>query len=390
MLNNTTDTTPPYPSSEISHDEVREELARVLASDLFLKSPQLSRFLRFCVDETLAGQQECLKEQVLGTDVFRRPSPFDPRLDPIVRVEARRLRSKLDQYYSGEGASDPVIISLQRGDYTPRFIRATPSDGRIPPARTARIVVVEDEHLVARDLETRLKSFGYQVVGSAATGEAALQQVNELKPDMVLMDIVLAGAMRGTEVARRIWSEWRIPVVYLTAFSDALILEDVKGSEPYGYILKPFDSKQLHAVLQLAISRRDRESATEAPPNSDGLLTALSSAGIAHWDWRVRDASLPWPDCVQGEGELTPEHFLARISPADRERVQEAFTEAIRTGSSLDVAYRRISEKNGEDWVVATGSVARNEVGDPHCKGVEIAATSDVRPDQANRISDPE
>jgi two-component system, response regulator PdtaR len=70
---------------------------------------------------------------------------------------------------------------------------------------------------------------------------------------------VLAGTMRGTDVARSIWSKWRIPVVYVTAFSDASILEDVKGSEPYGFILKPFDPKQLHAVLQLAMSRRNRE-----------------------------------------------------------------------------------------------------------------------------------
>ena len=124
--------------------------------------------------------------------MFRRPSPFDPRLDPIVRVEARRLRSKLDQYYAGEGAADPVIISFQRGDYTPRFIRATASDRPAPPARSARILVVEDERLVARDLENRLKNLGYDVVGSAPSGEAALQQVGELKPDMVLMDIVLA------------------------------------------------------------------------------------------------------------------------------------------------------------------------------------------------------
>jgi CheY-like chemotaxis protein len=246
--------------SDISAEEVHDELSRVLSSELFVRSPQLSRFLRFCVAEALAGQQGCLKEHVLGTDVFRRPN-FDSRLDPIVRVEARRLRSKLDKYYAGEGAADAIIISFQRGDYVPRFIRTTASPGRASTAASARIIVVEDERLVARDLEKRLTNLGYEVVGSAASGEAALRQVEELRPDMVLMDIVLAGAMRGTEVARRIWSDWQIPVVYLTAFSDAVILEDVKGSEPYGYILKPFNSKQLHAILQLAISRRNRESA---------------------------------------------------------------------------------------------------------------------------------
>ena len=77
------------------------------------------------------------------------------------------------------------------------------------------------------------------MVGSAPSGEAALKCIDNFHPDIVLMDIVLAGAMRGTEAARHIWNRWRVPVVYLTAFSDAVVLEEIKGSEPYGYILKP-------------------------------------------------------------------------------------------------------------------------------------------------------
>lgn len=397
-ISNTTFTTA-MPFSELTSAEVQEELARVLGSELFLKSPQLSRFLRFCVEETLAGQQECLKEQVLGTDVFRRPTPFDPRLDPIVRVEARRLRSKLDQYYAGEGAADPVIISFQRGDYTPRFIRATTSDGPAPAAKSARILVVEDERIVARDLEIRLKNLGYDVVGSAASGEAALQQVEQHKPDMVLMDIVLAGAMRGTEVARRIWSGWRIPVVYLTAFSDALILEDVKGSEPYGYVLKPFDSKQLHAVLQLALSRRDRESADASVKRelarNEGLLAALLNARIRAWDWQIRDETLRWPESVEtpshsaiATAETSPIKFLERIFADDRDRVQAAFTEAIGSGTRLEVTYRRSSENGAPEWVVATGRVAQDAAGRRRCSGLEIEASAALRPDQSTKVAE--
>jgi AmiR/NasT family two-component response regulator len=70
------------------------------------------------------------------------------------------------------------------------------------------------------------------------------------------MDIVLAGLMRGTDVARQIWTRWRIPVVYLTGFSDSVVLEDIKGTEAFGFILKPFEPKLVHAVVQLALSRR--------------------------------------------------------------------------------------------------------------------------------------
>lgn len=379
-------------SSELSINEVRAELARVLSSELFLKSPQLSRFLRFCVDETLAGQQDCLKEQVLGTDVFRRSAPFDPRLDPIVRVEARRLRSKLEQYYTGEGAMNPVILSFLRGDYVPRFIRANHSVRPAPSASPARILVVQNARLASRDLETRLKNLGYDVVGSVDSGEAVLEAVQELKPDIVLMDIVLSGQMRGADVARRIWSGWRIPVVYLTAFSDALVLEDVKGSDPYGYILKPFDSKQLHVVLQLALSRRNREAAEDSISGDrqrqyERLLTALANARIQPIDWIVRDTSLPWPDSVETPPpdvltgvDLDPEKYLERIVPSDRERVQECLTQAIRSASNFECSYRRQSSEAGEEWVFATGAVARDASGRLRLTGVEIRNTSSPAP----------
>ena len=265
---------PPTPPDRLAegvasvHTGVREQLERILSSEIFQKSPQLSRFLRYCVEQTLIGMQDNLKEQILGSQVFRREG-FDPRLDPIVRVEARRLRSKLDEYYATEGAGDAMIISFQRGDYVPRFIHAVGGSERLAKnGIPASILIVEDERLVAKDLENRLRALGYNVLGSASSGEAALLMVEEHRPDIVLMDIVLAGAIRGTEVARRLWNRWRIPVVYLTAFSDAVVLEDIKESEPYGYILKPFEPKQLHAVLQLALSRRLKE-ASAGEDNQD-------------------------------------------------------------------------------------------------------------------------
>ena len=253
-------TNPAWPGSPVDPVDVNASLERILTSEQFVKSPQLSRFLRFCVDQSLEGRQEYLKEQVLGTEVFRRASPFDPRLDPIVRVEARRLRSKLDEYYAGPGRMDSLMISFQRGDYVPRFmyVQAT-AERPVRHSPAPLIVIVEDERIVAKDLEIRLTKLGYSVVASAGSGEAALEYVEELQPDLVLMDIVLAGRMRGTEAAREIWERWRTPVVYLTAFSDSMVLEDIKGSEPYGYILKPFEPKQLNAVLQIALSRRAKE-----------------------------------------------------------------------------------------------------------------------------------
>jgi len=101
--------------------EVRSALERVLTCDGFQRSPQMQRFLRFIVEESLAGHQNRLKEYVVATEVFGRPSDYDPRVDSLVRVEAHRLRNLLDAHYRAEGREDPVVIELAKGSYVPSF-----------------------------------------------------------------------------------------------------------------------------------------------------------------------------------------------------------------------------------------------------------------------------
>lgn len=102
-------------------DAIRAQLERVSASSAFANSHRLNRFLRFVVERTLAGESERLKEYLIGVEVFDRDQQYDPRVDSIVRVEAGRLRTKLDEYYRDAGQRDPVVISLQRGTYAPAF-----------------------------------------------------------------------------------------------------------------------------------------------------------------------------------------------------------------------------------------------------------------------------
>ena len=114
---------------EPSHtaDAVRAELERILASEPFANAGRLSRLLRYVVDRTLAGEGNQLKEYVLGLEVFDRDERYDPRLDSIVRVEARRLRAKLDEYYRNGGADDPLIIRMNKGSYVPVFEPRAPA-----------------------------------------------------------------------------------------------------------------------------------------------------------------------------------------------------------------------------------------------------------------------
>jgi TolB-like protein len=102
-----------------SGDDVRRQLDRLLASGVFANAGRMSRFLKFVVEQTLAGEGERLKEYVIGIEVFDRDASYDPRLDSIVRVEAARLRSKLAEYYAGEGRGDAVVLSLPKGGYAP-------------------------------------------------------------------------------------------------------------------------------------------------------------------------------------------------------------------------------------------------------------------------------
>jgi TolB-like protein len=117
-----------------SPDDVRSELERILASDAFATSGRLARLLRFVVERTLAGEGDQLKEYVLGVEVFDRGDQYDPRLDSIVRVEARRLRAKLDEYYRNGGASDPVVIAIPRGGYAAVF--ETRTGAPVPAAQS--------------------------------------------------------------------------------------------------------------------------------------------------------------------------------------------------------------------------------------------------------------
>jgi PAS domain S-box-containing protein len=115
-----------------------------------------------------------------------------------------------------------------------------------------RILIVEDEAIVANDIRETLKSLGYTVVGTAKSGEIALEKVSETRPDLILMDIHLAGRMDGVDTAEKIHRKNDIPVIYLTAYADKGLLDRAKLTEPYGYIVKPYDERELQSVIEMA------------------------------------------------------------------------------------------------------------------------------------------
>jgi putative two-component system response regulator len=122
-----------------------------------------------------------------------------------------------------------------------------------------KIMVVEDEAIVAHNIARQLKDMGYDVVAIAYSGEDAVEKAREFHPDLVLMDIVLAGKIDGIQAAEKIKAIKDIPVVYLTAYADKKTLGRAKISGPSGYVLKPVEKKQLHVAIELALHRQGIE-----------------------------------------------------------------------------------------------------------------------------------
>ncbi len=142
-----------------------------------------------------------------------------------------------------------------------------------------KILVVEDEGIVARETEYRLKDLGYTVCGIAASGAEAIRKAEQALPDVVLMDIMLKGEMDGIDAAEQIHSTLNIPVVYVTAHADENTVQRAKATEPMGYLLKPFNERELHAAIEIAIYKHRTESILK--DREELLATTLKSIGDA-------------------------------------------------------------------------------------------------------------
>jgi len=138
------------------------------------------------------------------------------------------------------------------------------------------VLVVEDETIIARDIQNKLQGLGYDAPLIVSSGEEAVENAGELRPDLVMMDIVIEGKVDGIEAADQIRKHFNIPVVYLTAYADEEILERAKITEPFGYMVKPFDERELHSTIEMALYKH--KSAEKLMESMEETINALASA----------------------------------------------------------------------------------------------------------------
>ena len=206
------------------------------------------------------------------------------------------------------------------------------------------ILIVEDERIVARDIQNQLTRLGYSVVGVTRLGEEAVRLATELRPDLILMDIRLEGAMDGVTAAEEIRGRLQLPVVYLTAYADEETLKRARVTEPFGYILKPFDERELRTVIEMALYKHQAERKLRESERRYAItLSSIGDAVIAT-DERARVSFLNpvaanltgWtPD--EAAGQSLPDVFRI-INEKTRQPAEDPAAKVLRLGTVVGLA----------------------------------------------------
>ncbi len=224
-----------------------------------------------------------------------------------------------------------------------------------------KILIVEDERIVAEDIKIKLEYVGYAVVGIASSGEKSLKKAEKLQPDLVLMDIVLEGKMDGIEAAAQILSLFNIPVVYLTAYSDVRTVKKAKLTEPFGFITKPFETQDLFTAIEMALYRHKlRNMLKESEERYKALFDrSLSYVYLHDFNGHFIDANEATLKALgYTRKEMLPLNFISLIDKSQRPKAAQSLEEIIRTGHQNKPDEYKLIRKDGKYiWVETEGSL---------------------------------
>ncbi|MCC7163189.1 MAG: response regulator [Anaerolineae bacterium] len=227
-----------------------------------------------------------------------------------------------------------------------------------------RIMIVEDERIVAKDLQFRLQGLGYQVAAMASEGHDAISKAGAIRPNLVLMDIRLENGMDGIEAAEQIRSELDIPVVFLTAYADQATLARAKITEPFGYILKPFEERELQSTIEIALYRhkaeqklRDSERRYRSlVDNSQGLIWTHDESG------KILSINPAAAHLLGYEPKEIVGRPLVEFVPAEQRAGMERYLERILTQESDDGVVEVLT-RSGEKRVLQYRNARHDEPG---------------------------
>ena len=216
-----------------------------------------------------------------------------------------------------------------------------------------KILITEDERITALDLKMTLEKLGYLVVGSVASGEESIEFARRLKPDLVLMDIHLKTAMMGTEAAQLISKELDIPVIFLSAYSDRSVIREAGQSTPYGYLIKPYDAREIDASIQVALAKHEVDD--EIKKSDMKLKLALEAANMSAWEWEPEDrCCLAEPDQPETMNfSSTIDDIINRVHPADRDMLVSSLNSTGQLSQQVRLLYKDTDDYHSVDLFAA-------------------------------------
>lgn len=239
-----------------------------------------------------------------------------------------------------------------------------------------RILIVEDEKITATEIHQTVQELGYEPVGPVASGNDAVASALTLRPDVVLMDIVLKGPMDGIEAAEIIQKRDICPVIFVTAHSDRSTLDRAKVTAPFGYILKPISERELHTAIEMALYRHRMEEQLResrgwfktALANIDEAIIALDARGAVSFINPAAEALLSWPETeALGRSGLEVFNVIQEDMPGARLMSEKGDRQAfVRTRDEkvVPIVYRAAPVVNGTEEVRGMVLIFREPAGD--------------------------
>jgi diguanylate cyclase (GGDEF)-like protein/PAS domain S-box-containing protein len=260
--------------------------------------------------------------------------------------------------------------------------------------KNARVLIVEDESIVALDIKKRLSKMGFTIVGLASTGEYAIQLARENTPDLILMDIKIKGPIDGIDTAEQIHSQQDIPIIYLTAFDDETTLQRARITGPSGFILKPFEERELAISIEMALYKHEMEKALQE--SHERYMLAIQGANDGIWDWDLLKNrvyySPRWKEMFGYQDDeigSSLEDWLRIVHPDDRERLQLALTHTLDGVTDFLECEQRMLNKDGSiRWVLTRGKAIKIGNGRPHRMAGSLSDITSLKRAQEQLIFD--